>query len=206
MADKTKKPAIVKNQETYDRLRTVAKLTLRPSANAAAIVQEYAKPFGEQDMVALMEEMVVSIEKVHGGDLKHCESMLMGQAQALQAMFVSCARSAKNQEYQKNLESFFRMALKAQNQCRMTLETLATIKNPPIVFAKQANIVNGPQQVNNGVSANGPTREEKSIQSNELLTDGVEHGPTLDTRGAAAAGGANQELATVGEIDRPAHG
>ena len=39
-----------------------------------------------------------------------------------------------------------RMAMKAQNQCRMTLETLATIKNPPVVFAKQANINNGGQQ------------------------------------------------------------
>ena len=45
-----------------------------------------------------------------------------------------------------------RMAMKAQNQCRMTLETLATIKNPPVVFARQANINNGgQQQVNNGV-------------------------------------------------------
>jgi hypothetical protein len=31
----------------------------------------------------------------------------------------------------------------------MTLETLATIKNPPVVFARQANIAQGPQQVNN---------------------------------------------------------
>ena len=42
-----------------------------------------------------------------------------------------------------------RLALKAQGQCRATLETLATIKNPPVVFARQANIAQGPQQVNN---------------------------------------------------------
>lgn len=41
----------------------------------------------------------------------------------------------------------FRMALKAQNQCRMTLETLATIENPPVVFARQANVTTGPQQI-----------------------------------------------------------
>jgi hypothetical protein len=40
------------------------------------------------------------------------------------------ARRASAQTYQANLEAFFRMGLKAQNQCRMTLETLATIKNP----------------------------------------------------------------------------
>ena len=41
-----------------------------------------------------------------------------------------------------------RLSLKAQGQCRATLETLAVIKNPP-VFAHQANIAHGPQQVNN---------------------------------------------------------
>jgi hypothetical protein len=63
---------------------------------------------------------------------------------------VNLARRATKQEYMKNWEGYLRMALKAQNQCRMTLETLATIKNPP-VFTKQANINNGgQQQVNNG--------------------------------------------------------
>lgn len=37
----------------------------------------------------------------------------------------------------------------AKRRCRATLETLAVIKSPPSVFAKQANMANGPQQVNN---------------------------------------------------------
>ena len=41
--------------------------------------------------------------------------------------------------------------LSAQGQCRATLETLATIKNGPAGFAREANIAHGPQQVNNGV-------------------------------------------------------
>lgn len=203
-----KKKMVAKFPEADDEAKAVAKLALRPSANAAAVVGKY-HVFGEVDLGALMEELVASIEKVHDGDLMRCEAMLIGQAQALQSMFVNFARRAQAQEYQKNLESFFRMALKAQSQCRMTLETLATIKNPPVVFARQANIAHGPQQVNNGISSNVPhahAREEKTIQSNELLTDGVEHGPTLDSRGAPAAGGAYKELATVGEIDRPPHG
>jgi hypothetical protein len=133
---------------------------------------------------------VASIEKVHGGDLKQCESMLMGQAQALQAMFVSFARRAQGQQLQPHLESFFRMALRAQSQCRMTLETLAAIKNPPVVFAKQANIAHGPQQVNNQVSSKeegfptstrvpAHTRDEKLIHSNELLTDEVKASDTI---------------------------
>ena len=46
-------------------------------------------------------------------------------------------------------EAYMRMALRAQNQVRLTLETINTIKNPPVVIAKQANITSGPQQVNN---------------------------------------------------------
>ena len=70
---------------------------------------------------------------------------------ALQAIFMNLARRAASPEYLKQWEAYLRMAMKAQNQCRMTLETLATIKNPPVVFARQANINNGgQQQVNNG--------------------------------------------------------
>lgn len=186
--------------------KNVARLTTTASANAAAVMDKYtANIFGETSFGSLVDDLAVSVVDVHGGDLRRCEAMLMGQAQALQSMFVSFARRAQDQEYQKNLESFFRMALKAQNQCRMTLETLATIKNPPVVFAKQANIANGPQQVNNGVSANAHAREERPIKSNELLTQGVAHGPTLDTRGTTAASGIDPAMATMEQIDRTAN-
>jgi hypothetical protein len=47
-------------------------------------------------------------------------------------------------------ERFMRLALKAQSQCRSTIESLAEIKNPSsVAFVKQANIAKGHQQVNN---------------------------------------------------------
>lgn len=203
MAGKDKKPVMVaKFPEPEPKALAVAALALRPSANAAAIVQEYAKPFGEQDMGALIEELAASVEQVQGGDMKRCEAMLMGQAHALQSIFMNFSRRALNQEYQKNLESFFRMAMKAQNQCRMTLETLAAIKNPPVVFAKQANIAHGPQQVNNGIPA--PSHAEKNVnQSNELLE--AQHEQRLDTGTASEATGFDSAMATMGEIDRTAN-
>ncbi len=36
-----------------------------------------------------------------------------------------------------------RVTMRAQNRCRMTLETFATVRNPPWVFAKQASINSG---------------------------------------------------------------
>lgn len=43
------------------------------------------------------------------------------------------------------------LAVKAQSNCRATAEALDLMQNPPTVFARQANIAIGPQQVNNGV-------------------------------------------------------
>jgi hypothetical protein len=95
-----------------------------------------------------------------------------------------------------------RMALKAQNQCRMTLETLATIKNPPAVFARQANIADGPQQVNNGMMPGASLarggKNENTL--NELLEEKPHE--RLDTGTTGAAVGADARQAAVGEIHR----
>lgn len=199
-AKKTK--AIAKPPALTDQERTEgqAKVALMPSANAAAIVAEYGKAFGTQDVQALMDQLRTHFAEVKDGDLQHCEAMLVGQAHALQSIFMNLSRRAINQEGLIQFETFLRIALKAQNQCRATLETLATIKNPPVVFAKQANISHGPQQVNNGVAP--PPHVEKTInQSNELLE--VQHGSeTMDTRTTGAAIGKNPAMATVGAIHR----
>jgi len=93
------------------------------------------------------------------------------------------------------LETYLRLALKAQGQCRATLETLAEIKNPqPTAFITQQNIgVN--QQVNNDAMplAHGKIKN----QPNELLTENY-HGTTLDNRAAGATSRKDKAMATVG--------
>jgi len=107
------------------------------------------------------------------------------QALALQSIFRNFSRRALNQDYMPNLETFMSMALKAQNQCRMTLETLATLKTLRLSMPSMANIANGPQQVNNGVTP--PAHAWKILnQSNELLD--VKHGKRVDTGTASASG------------------
>ena len=107
-----------------------------------------------------------------------------------------------SEEWFPNYEAHMRLALKAQSQCRATLETLATIKNPPVVIARQANIAQGPQQVNNGMmpaaeprAGAGKTEKPQnklSGGSNELL-------PDTGTPGAAV--GSDPAMATVGTFD-----
>ena len=183
-----------------ERMELASKLALKPSANGAAVVEAYSKgSFGEADINVLIDELRTQFDKVENGDLQYCESMLVGQANALQAIFVSLARRATNQEYVKNYETFLRLALKAQNQSRMTLETLATIKNPPMVFAKQANINQGSgnQQVNNGTPAPVNRAEKIVIEQNELLE--VQHGgEILDASATGATIRKNQSVAAVG--------
>jgi hypothetical protein len=102
-------------------------------------------------------------------------------------------------QFQLNL----RLALKVQGQCRATVETLAVIKNPP-VFAKQANITSGPQQVNNGSVVNGsrPATREEDLETapNELLEAYRER---LDGSQKTAAEGGDTSLESVGTVERP---
>ena len=91
-------------------------------------------------------------------------------------------------------ESFLRLAFKAQAQCRQTLETLSTIKNPPVIFAKQANISNGHQQINNGIASQA---ENNQKQQNELLE--VQHGSAeMDRKATSSTIEKDKAMATVG--------
>jgi hypothetical protein len=191
--------------EPTDKLvaEATARFVIRASVNAAAVVGQYTKEtFGDQDMAALATSLSAGMNEVNGGDLKKVEAMLYGQAHALQSIFTNMARRAPKQDLMSHWEAFMRVALKAQNQCRMTLETLATIKNPPAVFARQANINNGgQQQVNNGPNAS-PRARETQTSPNEL--SGGSDELLQDTRASQAPSGANSGMEPVEAIDRTA--
>lgn len=194
------------------KAEALAGMALLSSFNGALVVASYGKMLGDLDLGALTESLTEGIDRVNEGDLSRAEAMLFAQANALQSIFMSLARRANAQEYLSGLEPMLRLALKAQSQCRATLETLANIKSPPVVFARQANINNGgQQQVNNGAAAAGggaapagaPASESQSAQ-NKLLE--AEHGKRMDFGAQAAASRADSDLAPVGAIHRAANG
>ena len=196
---KTTKEAKLGDLPATEKVDVFAKMALWSSANAAAVMAEFSKPFGDQDIGSLVTSLSGTMDVMLAGDMSRAEAMLYAQAHALQSIFMNLARRGANQEYLKQWEAYLRMALKAQNQCRMTLETLANIKNPPVVYARQANINNGgQQQVNNG-SGSSRARETESEPNklsgsdNELLTD---------AGAPAVAGRIDQEVEAVGKIDR----
>lgn len=100
-------------------------------------------------------ELRANGDAVVAGDLGRVERMLIGQAITLDTIFANLAERASRQEHLKSMETFMRLAMKAQAQCRATAEALALMKNPQ-PYIRQANIAQGPQQVNNSyASASG---------------------------------------------------
>lgn len=172
-----------------------ARTLIQPEVQAALTIQQWQGNVNEVN--ALAKTLASQIDDVNNGSMKRPEAMLLAQAHTLDELFNNLARRARNQDQLKHYESFLRLALKAQGQCRATLEALATIKNPPVIYAKQANISNGHQQINNSVSVPAPHAEKIKNQPNELLEvqDGSE---TMDTRATGATIGKDKAMATVG--------
>ena len=202
MTAKSKQSATPATPEDDGRAKRMVTISLAPAYNGAAIMEKFTgNTFGKVDPMAAADELKRQCSAVHGGDLRRVESMLTSQAHSLDVLFASLARRGGDQDGLKQYETHMKLALKAQSQCRATLETLATIKNPPAVFAKQANISHGPQQVNNDSTGIARVDEIEKPQTELLEHD---HGGRLDTGTAAATSGSYQAMETVEAIHRPA--
>ena len=175
--------------------------SLWPTVQAALTLGEYNKPFGDLALETLVADLRQQCDLAIDGNLGRTEALLITQAHTLNAIFNDLARKAAKSEYLNQMESYLRLGLKAQGQCRATLETLAAIKNPqPVAFVRQANIAHGPQQVNNSATEDPRTRQIGN-QQDKLFE--VENGKRLESGTAGAAIGANSSLATVGALHRP---
>ena len=171
--------------QSYDE--AVAKTLTRPEVQASLTIQ---KLHPINDVNALTKILGQQTADVIDGSMVRPESMLLAQAHTLDALFNSLVMKGLDQTHTPHYEAFMKLAFKAQSQCRSTLQSLSDIKNPSIVYAKQANITNGNQQINNGVTA--PRTQENKNYSNELLEH--THGKRLDTRAKSETIGAYSEL------------
>lgn len=176
--------------------QALADLAVNPSVNAAIVVQGFGKGcIGKLEIGETLEAVMETVSKVRKGNMAGPEAILVAQASALNSIFTELARraGANMGEYIGAMESYLRLALKAQAQCRATIETLADMKNPPLVIARQANISNGPQQVNNGQP---PRVVDSATSPNELLEQ--PDGPRLDAGTTNAAIARDPAMVAVG--------
>lgn len=175
-----------------------ARALSQPEVTAARVIQRLEG--NNLDINACADELRRQSAEVQRGEMKRAEALLVAQAHTLDALFSNLAlRSRDNARggYLEAADRYMRLALKAQSQCRATVEALATIKNPPIVYARQANIANGPQQVNNGISPR--TRENVIDQSKQSE---VSHELLQDRGTPALAGRVDSQMEALGEINR----
>jgi hypothetical protein len=160
---------------------------------------------GSVDFTEALNVMRDKTNQVNNGNIEGLEATLTSQAASLDTIFNELARrSCINMgEHLSATESYMRLALKAQAQCARTIEVLATMKNPPVVFAKQANIANGNQQVNNGSFASNPPAHagEAINQPNELLE--VNNGSKkMDTSATKSTKRKNKGMGAMEKFDR----
>ena len=199
----TKKPAVKKATPPATKPRGIKphELLLSPTCQNAIGMDAWGKFAGETDLSDMVKDLRERIDKIKAGDMSSVEAMLYGQAKVLETMFTCLSRRAANNNNLKQIQVNLTLALKAQSQCRATLEALAEIKNPrPVQFVKQANMTTGPQQINNGSTAQSPAGISQS-KPNKLLE--ANHGQRLDTRTQGQAGQVDQAVEAVEAIHRP---
>ncbi len=186
-----------------DKAVAIARMAIRPTVLSAVTLKDYGKGYGNLDLSGLIDALTAQTKAVTDGDLGRGEAMLTAQAHVLDAVFNNLAGRAINAEYMDNLDRYLKLALRAQSQCRATWETLATMKNPPMMgYVRQAKIAHGHQQVNNAALPADDTsrpRENVDLQS-KLLEENS--GVRLDIGAAGAAGRTIPAMAPLGKGDR----
>jgi hypothetical protein len=184
--------------------RQVAETMLRPSVQGAATIRLWKPLASDVELNKLIVALQEQAKLASSGKLARSEAMLIIQAHTLDAVFNNLLRRASGADYLSKFEAYLRLGLKAQSQCRATLETLAAIKNPPpLAFVRQANIAHGPQQVNNGPQPAADTvsrARESENRPNKLLEQ--QRNEWLDPGTARAPASSNPSVETLGAIHR----
>lgn len=197
MESKDIKSINLKYEEGQKLEQAIAEYILEPKTLGAFVLEANKKQVSHQLEYEYAREVIgKGIEEIKKGDLSKLEEMFYSQAVALNMMFTSMSKIALHQSGLPQFESHMRFALKAQNQSRATLQALMQLKQPSNTqFIKQANIANGHQQINNGVSP-----EKLSKETNELLE--VQDGKRLDGGTQAETKAINSELEAMDTVHR----
>lgn len=175
-----------------------ARQLIRPSLNAGASIKTIGRINAKSNanVNCLVDELRTQIKAVNEGDMSRPEALLVAQAHTLDALFGRLLDSAVSNmgEYLGAVESYMRLALKAQAQTAQTIRVLNELKNPKnVAFIQQANLASGYQQINNA-----PARENEK-QQNELLE--AKDGERMDFGTQTATSRVNTQLETVGPVD-----
>ena len=156
----------------YDNDTTVsfgdrmAGMVISPTTSTERIIKACEAEGGLSSLIhteSLRKKINKASEAIKGGSMELVEEMLIDQAISLQQIFTRLTEKALCQSTGDIMARYIGPALRAQDQSRRTLETLGTIKNPTVVFAKQANVATN-QQINHA-----PAPANEANKQSELL-------------------------------------
>lgn len=151
----------------------MARLTLEPGLRHAAIGSSFAAgAFSDNHKTPIMSAAAVmgeAMAKGRSGDKALASNLLAAQAMTLDTIFIELARrsSVNMGEYLNASDRYMRLALKAQANCRATLEALSKLHQPREQTVKHVHINEGGQAVvadqfhqHTGASENGQSNEQ----------------------------------------------
>lgn len=212
MSKATDNPLTLRKKHDETEADALGRFAITPTVQGAMTLQHY-RPASFEDVP--LDSLVESLEaQTEAANFTRVESMLTTQAHTLDAVFNNLARRSARRETVDSMAVYLKLALKAQSQCRSTLEALAEIKAPrSATFVKQANYANGHQQVNNGTgpgdagAPSGGTRARKKPKTAKQTKQVQHHAQqTLDTPSQGQTSGTDSTMAAVEAIDGTANG
>jgi hypothetical protein len=176
------------NQKPHETdSQTLARTLLEPHVRHGALSAAFAsKSLGENDGLTDLNDIVRffedATERAEGGDLKLASRLLASQALTLDSIFTELTRrSAANLgEYPTAAERYMRLALKAQTNCRTTLDALGRLHQPREQTVKHVHVNDGGQAVvadqfhHHGLGGSDAKLEEQSH-----ATEATSQSPTL---------------------------
>ncbi len=130
--------------------RNRADIALDPAAHGMAATRLFGSGnFGSLDISSLYQSHKDKADKAAAGDLSHQRKMLAAQADALNSIFTEMARraAANMGEYLGATETYLRLGLKAQAQCRATIEALDSLTSGRVQTVKHVHVNEGGQAI-----------------------------------------------------------
>ncbi len=183
------------------RSTLMARGYLRPTVRACLTMMSFNRGSNDFELTDLMAALYEQVENAKQGDLDRAEEMLLAQAHSLDALYNTLLQAAASS---KRMDAQMKLALRAQSQCRATLEALVNLKHPKSMsFFQQANIAQGPQQVNNG-AATGDRQTHTASENGRSKIKLMEKDDAqrLDTGKTGTTGTADSAMEAVAPLYR----
>lgn len=150
--------------------RSLADVALDPAAHALCLAEPFNRgSFGKRGTTETFAVLLEHIKAAKAGDLSHYQAILASQAISLDSMFLELSRRAACNmgEYIGAVETYMRLALKAQAQSRATIEALDRLANGREQTVKHVHVDNrgGQAVIADNVQTGGKQNEKSGNQS-----------------------------------------